>query len=291
MSDGHNVFISWSGERSRAMAVALDQWLRRVIQAANPFFSKEIDRGSFWHESIRASLKSVRFGIVCVTPENIGAPWLNYEAGALAEQLDGHTVPWLLGSKPEALKDSPMSRLQASTADRDGTFGVVQALNASLGKPVADAILLDVFGDAWPRLEMQLQAIPPAETKTEKRAPDDMLEEIVRLCRQIALDQANVRKTAMPPRRRPPVKFGPSLTFGTVQDDDLFSPEAVASPAFVDLVTELANAVQVERSTSVDLQAMVERVIGVISKGMNVARGISFAEVRALVDLSVRAAT
>jgi hypothetical protein len=69
------------------MAAALEPWLKRVIQSAKPYFSDKIEAGGFWDDSIKASLKSVRFAIICCTPENIAAPWLNYEAGAMAADV------------------------------------------------------------------------------------------------------------------------------------------------------------------------------------------------------------
>src|SRR5690242_2789258 len=121
MSEATNVFISWSGERSRKMAEALHGWLRRVIQTARPFHSdKDIETGAFWDDVIRGNLKTVKYAIVCCTPENVTAPWLNYEAGALAEKLGGCTAPLILGSRPEVLRVSPLSRLQAREADKSG---------------------------------------------------------------------------------------------------------------------------------------------------------------------------
>lgn len=186
-----NVFLSWSGPRSRKMAEVLHGFLRRVIQSARPFHSdKDIESGAFWDEVIRTHLKTVKFAIICCTPENISAPWLNYEAGALAEGLDGCTAPLLLGARPEALKVSPLSRLQAREADEAGTLSVLRALNSKLPHPLDDDLLRESFGTHWKNFEEQLKAIPPTESKApEERNEKDMLAEVVVLCRQIALSQ------------------------------------------------------------------------------------------------------
>jgi hypothetical protein len=182
-----NVFISWSGTRSKAMAEALRDWLPHVIQSVVPFFSdKDIDSGAFWDDSIRASLDSARFAVICCTPANVTAPWLNYEAGALAERLKGRTAPWLLDAKPEALGASPIFRLQARTSDKPGTLAVLQSLNASLSAPLGAAILTAAFETHWDKLDEKLKAIPPPEVKTPERKDRDMLEEIVKLCREIS---------------------------------------------------------------------------------------------------------
>lgn len=187
MSETPNVFLSWSGPRSKAMAEALHGWLRRVIQSARPFHSdKDIESGAFWDDAIKANLKVARFAIVCCTPENVTAPWLNYEAGALAERLDGRTAPLLLGAKPEALKVSPLSRLQAREANKAGTLDVVRALNANLLQPLDDVILVEAFNEQWQKLKDKLDAIPAPETKAPERSEKDMLEEVVGLCRQLA---------------------------------------------------------------------------------------------------------
>jgi hypothetical protein len=57
------VFISWSGERSRKVAEALQQWLPRVIQATEPWISTEISKGSRWGPEISSRLEESRIGI------------------------------------------------------------------------------------------------------------------------------------------------------------------------------------------------------------------------------------
>lgn len=36
-ADDFNVFISWSGETSKRIALVVQEWLATTIQAANPF--------------------------------------------------------------------------------------------------------------------------------------------------------------------------------------------------------------------------------------------------------------
>ena len=80
------VFISWSGVDSHSAAVALRDWLPSVIQLLEPYVSSEdIDKGARWSTDIAAELAGSDWGILCVTKENVQAPWLNFEAGALSK--------------------------------------------------------------------------------------------------------------------------------------------------------------------------------------------------------------
>ncbi len=88
----HNVFISWSGERSRHVPEALRAWLPMVLQASKPFMSKrDIDKGSRWHVELAKALEVTKVGIICLVPENQTASWLLFEAGALSKTVDRGT--------------------------------------------------------------------------------------------------------------------------------------------------------------------------------------------------------
>jgi hypothetical protein len=93
------VFISWSGTRSKRLAVHLHDWLGAVVQRAEPWLSdRDLEAGQRWNEEISAKLKDTHFGILCLTRENLAAPWLLFEAGALAKAIDSaRVVPVLLG--------------------------------------------------------------------------------------------------------------------------------------------------------------------------------------------------
>ena len=77
------IFISWSGPRSKAMAEALKEWLPNVIQAVDPWVSSsDIDAGMRWTPALAEQLQQTQLGILCLTAENLNAPWLLFEAGA-----------------------------------------------------------------------------------------------------------------------------------------------------------------------------------------------------------------
>lgn len=91
------VFISWSGEESRKVALALKEWLPNVIQAVDPWVSSsDIDKGESWVNAISDSLvKAKGMGIFCLTCSNLAAPWLAYEAGVLSSVDRGRVATFL----------------------------------------------------------------------------------------------------------------------------------------------------------------------------------------------------
>lgn len=100
------VFISWSGEVSHKVALALHDWLPCVLNEAKPFVSSEdIRKGNRWLLDISKELATTRFGIICLTPDNLTAPWILFEAGALSKSLkDSQVCTLLLGKlKPNAV--------------------------------------------------------------------------------------------------------------------------------------------------------------------------------------------
>ena len=53
------------------------------------FFSPEdIEKGENWDSKISQVLSECNYGIICLTSQNVSAPWINFEAGAIAKSLD-----------------------------------------------------------------------------------------------------------------------------------------------------------------------------------------------------------
>ena len=93
------VFISWSGDRSQALAQALREWLPMVLHYVEPWLSQsDIEAGERWANEVAKELDASKFGIICITRENITSPWILFEAGALAKFMqEGRVIPLLLG--------------------------------------------------------------------------------------------------------------------------------------------------------------------------------------------------
>lgn len=184
------VFISWSGEKSKAVGVLLDQWLQCVIQAIDPWIStKYIDRGALWFTEITSQLTDTSIGIICLTKENVNKPWILFEAGALAKGLNSNRVCTLLVDlEPSDIKD-PLAQFNHTLPNKEGVYNLVVTLNAYLGeKRLKENVLNQVFETYWPEFELQFKQIlseAPEEVQEEARTDDDILRELLTLTRNL----------------------------------------------------------------------------------------------------------
>lgn len=177
------VFISWSGTRSKALAVALKEWLPLILQHAKPWVSdKDISAGERWAQAIAGELESSNFGILCITPENLRSEWIMFEAGALSKSmLDAKVIPLLFGLELSDLS-GPLSQFQALKVDQTGLMGVLKAINAVADVSIkADDSTIDQLVPAlWQILQEKLDAIQSKQvTEKHMRPQTEILEELV----------------------------------------------------------------------------------------------------------------
>jgi hypothetical protein len=165
------VFISWSGDVSHKVAIALREWLPSVIQSLKPYVSSEdIDKGARWSTDISQELEDSLFGILCITEDNIEAPWLNFEAGALSKSVDKSRVsPFLFRVKRSDIR-GPLLQFQSTIFDKAEVYKLVHSLNSAEETPTLDETRIDqIFEVWWPKLDEALNAIDvPAETASKK---------------------------------------------------------------------------------------------------------------------------
>jgi len=192
------VFLSWSGERSKQLALCLKNWLPKVIQSLEPWMSAEdIRAGGRWLLEIGTQLEETSFGVVCLTPENLKEPWILFEAGALGKMLRTASVcPYLLGVEPSTIT-GPLAQFQAKRTSKDETLSLLESMNtnSSSGEPqrqLSDTVLREAFEKWWPDLEASIKAIPNRADVPAPRSDHDMIEEILNITRQV------VRQTPHP---------------------------------------------------------------------------------------------
>lgn len=165
------VFISWSGTKSHKVALVFRDWFPSVIQSIEPYVSSEdIDKGARWSTDIATELENSTFGILCVTKENLEAPWLSFEAGALSKTMDKACVsPFLFDIKRSEVK-GPILQFQSTIFQKDDIKKLLNTLNKACGElGITEARLEKAFEVWYPTLEEELNKI--SGTKDE---PDDI---------------------------------------------------------------------------------------------------------------------
>jgi hypothetical protein len=183
-----DVFISWSGHRGEMVAKALAELLPDAIQDLNAWMSAhDIGAGARWGHELHQQLESSNFGILCLTSENIGAPWLLYEAGSLAKSVsDARVVPYRL-NLAAADVPFPLAQFQGVDADEGGTKKLIESLNAGLKQPMDQGRLDRVFQRWWPDLRERIATIPASAEGPRVHRPDrELLEEILKVTRNNA---------------------------------------------------------------------------------------------------------
>lgn len=155
------VFISWSGNTSLKVAQLLREWLPYVINAIEPYVSSEdIDKGARWSTDIAKELENSTFGILCVTRDNLNAPWLSFEAGALSKTMDKSFVtPFLFDIKRSEVQ-GPILQFQSTIIEKDDIKRLLKTLNKACGEASIPEERLDKSFDVWyPTLETGLNQL------------------------------------------------------------------------------------------------------------------------------------
>jgi len=191
-----NVFIIWSGKTSKSIAEAFRDWLPQVIQEVEPWMSaKDIDKGAHWPTELAETLEKVNFGIVCLTPDNLGAPWILFESGAISKAVGkAHVSPYLFQLKSTDLT-GPLSLYQITESSKEDTFELIKTINKAMGdKSLKDEMLGKAFDKWWPDFEEKLQKIQVQVKKEHEkleahRTSDEKIDEILQIVRLLNREQ------------------------------------------------------------------------------------------------------
>ena len=113
----------------------MKKWIPCIIQSVDVFFSPEdIEKGDNWDKTISSELSECKYGIICLTSDNTSAPWINFEAGAIAKSLDSKVTALMVNIKPSDIK-GPLSRYQLPDL-KEQTFQLIESINKALDTPL-----------------------------------------------------------------------------------------------------------------------------------------------------------
>ena len=153
------IFVSWSGSRSQALAKILKKYLPLIIQDTELFVSSEdIKKGDLWLDTLLDRLKQCNAGILCLTPENLNASWVLFEAGAIAKMREGASVfPVLLGMEKSDIQETPFTYFQATEFNYHDIRKMISSINTLIDKPLSDDVLFESFDNSWPKMQAEAE--------------------------------------------------------------------------------------------------------------------------------------
>lgn len=191
--NGEKVFISWSGEKSRAVGTALKGWLPFVFQGLDVWISdQDLQAGTIWGAELDEVLKRSRFGVICLTRDNLDSHWLTFEAGALSKAIaEARVAPYRFDLRDTEVSP-PLSLFQGVDADESGTFKLVRSINDAVGRPLtSEEQLRRVFERWWGDLAAELSEIPTDRSEARLRSDRDVLDEILETVRRSGIRDLN----------------------------------------------------------------------------------------------------
>lgn len=198
------VFLSWSGDRSRAVADVLNDRLPDVVHSVDPWMSKDrLVAGLEWFPQIRQAVEECDSALLVVTPENQAQPWLNFEAGAFA-LASRAAVPLLVGMDESELQ-GPLTKLQAVSITDEALMEELLVGFAAVDQvtPARRA-----FTRLWPEILQAVEnvAAQPPSDLNEPTPPrtEDQVAEALTILRQLAREGAGQLEA-----RRGPIPTSP----------------------------------------------------------------------------------
>ena len=106
----NKIFISWSGKNSKEIAKGIKSvFENKIFTDELTCFVSDIDisSGADWWNKIKEELNSSKLGIICITKENINAPWIYFEAGAMITH-NIPVIPLLINCNTKTIADTPL---------------------------------------------------------------------------------------------------------------------------------------------------------------------------------------
>ncbi|WP_084251730.1 toll/interleukin-1 receptor domain-containing protein [Bradyrhizobium sp. AT1] len=251
------VFISWSGDQSRALAETFRNWIPSALQYVKPYFTPaDIEKGSKWATEIFKELSASSICILVLTRDNLASNWIMFEAGAISSALDRAKVCPVIFDLEETDLQGPLAQFQATKFNKEDIRKLFFTINAAAGdQKLSDAVLTTVFEKWWPDLEAQLHLVlthhKAARPEKNVRSDRDIIEELLLLTRKLSEARTKAPDAELVPSAAPSMKYETSLY------KSLFT-----------LAREFFDLGGYEHDHLIDMKASVDRLLAHIPKRM-----------------------
>jgi 8-oxo-dGTP pyrophosphatase MutT (NUDIX family) len=147
------VFISWSGETSKRVALALKELIQLCLAPVEAFVSSEdLALGSTWQPLLEKELSASDVGILCLTADSIQSPWVLFEAGAMlrAKLL----IPYLVDLGTADLPP-PLRAYHAGSGD-EATAKMLFSISEAAGLAIGGSVMKQRFDAFWPPIKARI---------------------------------------------------------------------------------------------------------------------------------------
>lgn len=143
------IFLSWSGKISERIASLIRQYIPLFLDSSEIsfFYSPEIKKGVLWPTKLFENISNCQTTIICLTPENVEAPWINFEGGANAAK-GFKTCPIFFGFQNHN-PSGPLSYFQVTYYTKTDFFKLICSLNDELENKCDESTLKELFEKQW----------------------------------------------------------------------------------------------------------------------------------------------
>lgn len=249
-----DLFLSWSTDRSKELASIFNKWVKKVIPQLDVYYSpNDIQPGERWSDSIKDGLKGNPMGIFFVVEENIVQPWLNFEAGAISNQVGNTNVIPLLHDLEPSRITGPLTQFQAISYTKEDLKRLIRLININITdvRKIDPSILDEIFEKWYPGFEKHYdkfkQEYPSPEVKEVSGTLDNdgQLSEILSILRSMERNSSNqyVLDQAIK-RNKNVVHYEKTLFENCQRYKILVESNELKSDEFIDIVKNWAGLIQ-----------------------------------------------
>lgn len=177
------LFLSWSGSTSHKIADILGESLYSLFRESIEFFysPENIRSGDKWLYELNEALKNSKFGILCITKDNLNSAWINFEAGAIGKSLvESKVCPVLINVDRNSMQNHPLNIYQSVIlSDKEDMRKLLHSICNELetrDKIAIVNILRKEFDTKWwPHFNGEIQAVLKEESETKNQTPKSIM--------------------------------------------------------------------------------------------------------------------